>query len=37
MKYCFAEYKNIKINDKSILNIPNCINLDNAFEKKGFK
>ena len=33
MKYCFSECENIKINDKSILNIPNCINMDYAFEK----
>ena len=33
MKYCFSECENIKINDKSILNIPNCINMDYAFKK----
>ena len=33
MKYCFAQCKNMKINDKSVLNISNCIIMDHAFEK----
>ena len=33
MNYCFAECKNIIINDKSILKLKNCINMDYAFYK----
>ena len=33
MKYCFAECKNLKINEKSILNAKNCFDLKNGFYK----
>ena len=33
MKFCFAECENININDKSVLKINNCTNMDYAFYK----
>ena len=37
MNYCFSECENINIDDKSILNINNCINMDHTFYKTDLK
>ena len=33
MEYCFAEFKNIKINENSVLNAKNCLNSNYMFYK----